>query len=97
MEKTYAHNSTISLKKKCCKSCGKLTYIFSKGRCKDCNEYKDGNLAEFTKRLEAEHPGITDILKEEAAVYYRISRSEVQGVITEARVKVNELIKKIVA
>src|SRR5688572_200651 len=30
------------------------------GKC--CNEYKDGNIGEYTRRLEIDHPGITTIL-----------------------------------
>lgn len=37
----YAHNSTIKLKGKICKRCGKPKYIFSRGRCKDCARIED--------------------------------------------------------
>jgi len=32
----FAHNSTISVKKKRCVSCGNESYIFSKGMCEQC-------------------------------------------------------------
>jgi hypothetical protein len=56
-------------------------------QCKDCNEYKDGNMAEYTSRLELEQPGITDILREEAAVVYKPARHELQGIITDCKRK----------
>lgn len=31
-----AHNSTIRIKKKTCKRCGKQCFLFSKGRCQEC-------------------------------------------------------------
>lgn len=37
------YNSTIKTKKKECKSCGKETYIFSKGRCKYCASKESQN------------------------------------------------------
>lgn len=62
-------------------------------QCRDCNEYKDGNMAEYTRRLEVEHPGITDILKEEAALVYKPHRHEIQAIITECRQKLKSLMK----
>lgn len=60
---------------------------------KACNEYKDGNYAEYTKRLESEHPGITTILMEEAALVYKPHRHEIQAIITEYTNKVKQLLK----
>jgi len=37
----FGYNSTIAKKQKTCKSCGKYTYIFSKGRCVDCARIED--------------------------------------------------------
>lgn len=59
------------------------------GKC--CNEYKGGNYLEFTKRLEAEHPGITDILTEESVVVYKPTRQEINGIITEYNRKIKLL------
>jgi hypothetical protein len=168
-----AYNSTIVVKKKTCRRCGEPSYIFSKGRCKQCatiedtlarmedeteremkqeglwdliktaddvyskwlrlsssdrdgnvscytcgavlrwqsahcghfikrgnlflrfdtrntrvqdeacNVWKDGNIAEYTKRLESEHPGITSILYEEAALVYKPTREEIRSIINE--------------
>lgn len=35
------HNSTIIRREKICKSCGKLSYHFSKGRCQPCSTRED--------------------------------------------------------
>lgn len=64
-----------------------------KPQCEDCNKYKDGNMVEFTRRLETEHPGITDILKEEAAIVYKPTRHEIQAIITECKRKLKALPK----
>lgn len=42
-------NSTIITKKKPCKSCGRVDYLFSKGRCAQCAKVED-----FAKRQEKE-------------------------------------------
>jgi hypothetical protein len=60
-----------------------------------CNELKHGDMAEFTKRLEAEHPGITDILIEESSIIYKPSRSDLKGLITEYTSKVKLLKQKL--
>lgn len=62
-------------------------------QCEDCNKYKDGNMAEYTRRLEAEHSGITDILKEEAALVYKPTRHELQAIIAECKLKLKGLPK----
>jgi ribosomal protein L37E len=51
------------------------------GKC--CNEYKDGNYPEYTKRLESEYPGITGILQEEATLVYKPTRDEIRQIINE--------------
>lgn len=35
------HNSTIKVKTRACKSCGKDSFIFSRGRCADCARVED--------------------------------------------------------
>lgn len=37
----YRHNSTIGIKKKPCKSCGRDSIIFSQGRCQNCSKIED--------------------------------------------------------
>lgn len=58
-----------------------------------CNKYKDGNYAEYTKRLEMEHPGITSILMEEATIVYKPTRDEIRGIINEYSRKLKALQK----
>lgn len=62
-------------------------------QCSCCNVHKDGNLAEYTRRLDAERPGITDILKEEATIVYKPSRDEIHGIINEYKRKIKALKK----
>jgi hypothetical protein len=49
-----AYNSTIKVKQKICKSCGRLSYIFSKGRCEDCSRIEDFNKREEKETLKEE-------------------------------------------
>lgn len=51
--------------------------------CKTCNEFKDGNLIEYARKLELELPGVTDILYEEALLPYKPTREEVKQIILE--------------
>lgn len=48
-----------------------------------CNEYRQGNIGEFTKNLEAESPGITDILYEEMRIIHKPSREEIRQIISQ--------------
>ncbi len=59
-----------------------------------CNEYKDGNIPEFTKRLELESPGITEILNEEMRLPYKVTREKLTQVISYYSTLVNEMKKK---
>lgn len=61
----------------------------------DCNEFKRGNMAVFSQRLEQEQPGIVDILREEAAVVYKPTRDEIRQIISEYTKKVKELKSKV--
>lgn len=51
------------------------------GEC--CNIYLDGNYSAYTERLEAEFPGLPEILMEESITVYKPSREEIKGIITE--------------
>jgi ribosomal protein L37E len=64
-------------------------------QCVECNEYKGGNMGEFTKRLEKESYGITEILKEESALVYKVTRDELRGIISDYSKKVKELKSKL--
>lgn len=37
----YRHNSTIGIKPKPCKSCGRIKPVFSRGRCAECSKIED--------------------------------------------------------
>lgn len=52
-------------------------------QCDICNCMKSGNLKEYTKRLEAENPGITELLREESRAVYKWSKHELQAMISD--------------
>lgn len=52
-------------------------------QCRNCNEFKAGNLIVFAGKLEKEKPGITEILFEESNLVYRPRREEIRSIITE--------------
>lgn len=58
-----------------------------------CNIYKDGNYPAYTRRLEEDHPGITQILYEEGLVVYKPSKEEIRAIINEYRLKLKQLNK----
>lgn len=59
----------------------------TKIQCDGCNVHKGGNYLEFTKRLEAERPGITQILMEEGHLVYKPTRDEIRSIISEYTIK----------
>lgn len=56
-----------------------------------CNCHKHGNISQFTKRLNEEKIGITEILYEEAKVVYKYSRHELKELIVDYTKKVRFL------
>lgn len=48
---------------------------------RSCNEHNHGNLPEFTKRLEIESPGITEILQEEMRIVHKPTRDEIKQIV----------------
>lgn len=52
-------------------------------QCENCNIYLDGNYPQYTKRLEAERPGIVDYLLEESRLVYKPTREEIRNIKTE--------------
>ncbi len=78
---------------------GHLCLRFDERNCRpqdhDCNEFKAGNLAEYTTRLEKEKPGITDILKEEMRLVHKPTREEIRLIINEYHPKVKALKQKL--
>lgn len=67
----------------------------NKAGCHECNCTKSGNYIEYAKKLEEEHPGITDILFEEGALYIKMTRDEIRQIIYEYTQKVNYLLKQL--
>jgi hypothetical protein len=65
-------------------------------QCQTCNynQKTDGEKAKFTAGLEKENPGITEILKEESAVVYKPTRSELRAIISEYSAKLKEQQKR---
>lgn len=64
-------------------------------QCKDCNEHKDGNLKVFAERLESEHPGIVEILQEQARGVQDYGRDELKVLIADTTRRVKQLLKGI--
>lgn len=60
-------------------------------QCVECNEFKSGNMSEYTQRLEKEQRGITDILLEEMRLVHKPSREEIRQIISEYAPKVKAL------
>jgi len=55
------------------------------------NRFKYGLQAEYGKRLEEDHPGITEILLEESKIIHRWSREELRQMILEYENKLKNL------
>lgn len=55
----------------------------NKAGCHECNSVKGGNYLEYAKKLEAEHPGITDILYEEGNLVIKPTREEIRQIISQ--------------
>lgn len=60
-------------------------------QCNTCNVHKHGNIPAFTRNLNEEKIGITEILYQEAATVYKYSRSELKGMILDYTKKVRFL------
>lgn len=60
-----------------------------------CNEMRDGNIAEYTKRLESESPGITEILQEEMRIIHKPTRAELKQLVADYSPKVKALKAKL--
>ena len=56
-----------------------------------CNVIKDGNYAEYTKKLEAENKGITEILIEEGNLVYSFTRHELKEMVADLTEKISIL------
>lgn len=52
-------------------------------QCKNCNEYKRGNLAIYGQKLEQELPGVTELLYNESLLSYKYTRDELRQMIND--------------
>lgn len=59
--------------------------------CIECNEYKGGNYLQYTRRLEEEKSGITEILMEEGNLVYKYTHDELKQLISEYTIKLKLL------
>lgn len=60
-------------------------------QCETCNCHKHGNISQFTKHLNEEKIGITEILYEEATTIYKYTRTELKSLIVDYTKKVRFL------
>lgn len=60
-------------------------------QCQNCNRFKHGNILAYSKALEAELPGVTDILSEESRLVYSYGRDEIKSLINEFKLKIKRL------
>jgi hypothetical protein len=56
-------------------------------QCINCNCNMHGNIDEYTKNLEIEHPGITEQLREESREVHKYSREELKQLLIDYRAK----------
>jgi len=76
-------NSTIKVKQKICKSCGRLSYIFSKGRCADCSRVEDFNRREEKDKIVTED--LSGLIEDADALFsrwIRLKYSDKNGIAT---------------
>lgn len=59
--------------------------------CKECNEYKSGNLLEYGKKIDADSPGATEILYQYSVLVYKPTRQEIKDIILEYTLKVKNI------
>ena len=62
-----------------------------KAGCKDCNEFRGGNLIKYAEKLDQESIGITERLYEESKLIYKPGISEIRAIVTEYTQKLNFL------
>jgi hypothetical protein len=60
-------------------------------QCRECNEHKRGNLAEYGKRLELEKPGVTEMLLSESHTMYKYEKDELRSMISNYKKRIKLL------
>jgi hypothetical protein len=56
-------------------------------QCVECNCNKHGNIDEYTKRLDEEHPGLPEQLREESREVNKYGREELKQILIDYRAK----------
>lgn len=77
-------NSTIIRKKKNCLTCGKLSFIFSHGDCKECSTIKSTNKRIQKFELEQESESVQNLVQDLDAIfslYVRIRDADENGIV----------------
>lgn len=64
-------------------------------QCKECNQYKSGNLIMFANKLEKEQPGITEQLESEAREVKKWTRQELKETLIDLRYKLKNVSHKL--
>lgn len=75
-----AHNSTIKVKQKICKRCGRQKFIFSKGRCQECARI-EGAEKDDEKEQEIEFATIVNDLDLVFSRYIRHKYADENGLV----------------
>ena len=60
-------------------------------QCKTCNEYKDGNIEEFKRRLEFDSPGITEQLELLAKQVAKLTQSDLQDIYSNIQATIMDI------
>lgn len=75
-----AYNSTIKVKQKVCKRCGRQKFIFSKGRCKECAQI-EGAAKNDEKEMEIEFASLVHDLDAIFSRYIRHKYADKEGLV----------------
>ena len=59
----------------------------AKVQCKTCNELLEGNMEVYTERLEAEHKGLPDQLREISTEIFKWDRDSLKQLLLDMRAK----------
>lgn len=69
----------------------------ARSQCNECNCIKNGNIEEYTNRLNEEQPGLPDQLKEESREVNKYTRDELKQLLIDLRSKLKMVEKKFTA
>lgn len=77
-------NSTIRVKRKNCLRCGKLEFIFSRGRCRSCANIEDTLAKDAEREIEKPHTDLDNIihkLDRAFSKYIRLKYADKDGIV----------------